>query len=357
MHEYNDRSRAPPQPHPGSATPTSPTSHARDQPVTAERTALACRSSRQSAARPPLLPPSNIFSSCSPVSEPYLMAPKIDPKDPAVARLVDLFATISLTGQKAIDTIRNPNLCSSLENVIEKEGLSTKGLDAKGGTLVVSAVTLGINLPEEKRSYVVRRILDGSLKTTDQVSGACSWMRMMSSIGPLLISISLLSASPRTAACKYIEPLSGEVDQSEFDRECGVGKWHGVKLLRGNRGISMMSDIKLKACIRAAALSLDLAHGMQSSNLITQMLPVASLQSVTIDHHLMRSNLLSWLVRRDGDPRAMQATCGVVCFRTQSRTRGRRLGQDASGHGRSPRRSCSTMGKCAGHQGGGRANP
>ena len=38
------------------------------------------------------------------------MPPKVDSSDPEVARMLELFATISLTGQRATDTVKNARL-------------------------------------------------------------------------------------------------------------------------------------------------------------------------------------------------------------------------------------------------------
>ncbi|KAE8219666.1 hypothetical protein CF319_g6681 [Tilletia indica] len=133
------------------------------------------------------------------------MAPaKVDTSDPAVASLLDLFASsLSLTGPKAIDIVRQPKQATALEEAIKTHNLNTLStpLDAKTGALVVSAVTSsgGSGLNEEKRKYVVQRVLDGSLRTTDQV----------------------------TAALKYLDNKSESVpssaDQAGFDAACGVG--------------------------------------------------------------------------------------------------------------------------------------
>lgn len=121
------------------------------------------------------------------------MAPKLDTSDPQVQRLVALFATISLTGQRAADTIKNPKYASALEHAITAHRLDEKGLDAKTSTLVVMAASNGAELPHEKLDYVVQRILAKDLLSTDQVSTACKFL------------------------------ADHAVDDAQFDEHCGVG--------------------------------------------------------------------------------------------------------------------------------------
>lgn len=99
------------------------------------------------------------------------MPPKVDLKDPAVAKLVELFATISLTGSRATETLSNPKHAAAVENAITELDLSSKAIDAKASALIVAATSPKSNLDKPKRDYLVGRILDGSLKSTDQVNG------------------------------------------------------------------------------------------------------------------------------------------------------------------------------------------
>ena len=122
------------------------------------------------------------------------MAPKLDTSDPQVARLVDLFATISLTGQRAADTIKNPKYAHALEQTITSLHLDQKQLDAKTGGSVVVAASSGCDLPEAKLNYVVERVLRQDLKSTDQIQ----------------------------TACKYVTDVDS-IDDAAFDAACGVG--------------------------------------------------------------------------------------------------------------------------------------
>ncbi|KAK0521392.1 Glutaminyl-tRNA synthetase [Tilletia horrida] len=132
------------------------------------------------------------------------MAPKVNIADPAVAALLELFASsLALTGSKALDIVSQPKQATALSDTVRALNLNERSpaLDAKTGSLVVSAVTYpggsGSALTEEKRRYVVQRVLDGALKSTDQV----------------------------TTALKYLEKEQGSepADKADFDAACGVG--------------------------------------------------------------------------------------------------------------------------------------
>ncbi|WFD26444.1 glutamine--tRNA ligase [Malassezia nana] len=124
------------------------------------------------------------------------MAPKLDTSDPQVARLLDLFSKISLTGQRAADTVKTPKYARALEQVIQALHLDERGLDAKTGSMVVVAASAGCDLPANKLEYVVERIVRKDLKTTDQIQ----------------------------TACQYVAPDSVDLnDTAAFDVHCGVG--------------------------------------------------------------------------------------------------------------------------------------
>lgn len=124
----------------------------------------------------------------------HVMAPKLDTSDPNVARLVDLFATISLTGQRAADTIKNPKYARALEHVIKSRKLDELHLDPKDGSAVVVAASSGADLPDAKLEYVVDRVLKHDLKSSDQIQ----------------------------TACKYVAS-NDSMDDAAFDAACGVG--------------------------------------------------------------------------------------------------------------------------------------
>jgi glutaminyl-tRNA synthetase len=103
------------------------------------------------------------------------MAPK-PPVEPSSDPMVILFKSMGLPKSKAVEANKNPKSAGALKDLIEKYNLVTAGLDEKRAVLVTAfagnlskAVTLG----EDEKSFVVADILDGKLKSVDQVSGEC----------------------------------------------------------------------------------------------------------------------------------------------------------------------------------------
>ncbi|EPQ59008.1 glutaminyl-tRNA synthetase [Gloeophyllum trabeum ATCC 11539] len=109
--------------------------------------------------------------------------------------LVELFKTIGLAQSKAAEAAKSPKSAAVLKELIQRHDLPGKNLDEKQGTLMAALATQGGRLGEGERSYVLNAILDGRLKSTDQVN----------------------------AAVKHLDSHPLPVDQKEFDRECGVG--------------------------------------------------------------------------------------------------------------------------------------
>lgn len=99
------------------------------------------------------------------------MPPKFDPKDPAVASLIATFQTLGLSSSKATDAARNPKNAAILKEIVDSNDLSSRGLDEKRAALVATLAIQSGNLGEKERSYVVDAIVDGRLKSVDQVSG------------------------------------------------------------------------------------------------------------------------------------------------------------------------------------------
>ncbi|PSR74976.1 hypothetical protein PHLCEN_2v9390 [Hermanssonia centrifuga] len=111
------------------------------------------------------------------------------------AELIELFKSIGLTQSKAAEAAKSPKSASTLKDIIEKKNLSTQKLDEKSGVLLAALAVHGSKLGGDEQEYAVDAILDGRIKSTDQVS----------------------------AAAKYLEAHSAPVDQADFDKECGVG--------------------------------------------------------------------------------------------------------------------------------------
>jgi glutaminyl-tRNA synthetase len=124
------------------------------------------------------------------------MPPKVDVNDPENARLLKLFESLNLSGNRAIETLTNPKHTAALESVITDNQLASKSIDPKASALIVSASTGKDASNKCSRDYVVSRILDGSLASSDQLN----------------------------AAYKFLANTTGQPDKAAFDAECGVGK-------------------------------------------------------------------------------------------------------------------------------------
>ncbi|KAI0824720.1 glutaminyl-tRNA synthetase [Trametes gibbosa] len=121
------------------------------------------------------------------------MAPKVDA--PETAELIELFKKIGLTQSKAAEAAKSPKSAATLRNIIESHDLVNKQLDDKQAVLLATLAVQGNKLGDAERSYAVDAILDGRLKTTDQVS----------------------------EAAKYLDAHPTPVNDADFDLGCGVG--------------------------------------------------------------------------------------------------------------------------------------
>jgi len=99
------------------------------------------------------------------------MPPKFDPNDPAVVELVTLFKQIGLPDAKATDAARTPKNASALKDLIIANDLTSKNVDEKKAPLLVALSISGSKLGPEERAYAANAIVDGKLKTTDQLNG------------------------------------------------------------------------------------------------------------------------------------------------------------------------------------------
>lgn len=103
------------------------------------------------------------------------MAPK-QPKVTAVdsaelAEFIELFKSIGLTQAKAAEAAKNPKSADVLKDLIGRHGLVAKKLEDKQAVLIAGLAVQGGKLGEPERDYIVDAVLDGRLKSTDQVSG------------------------------------------------------------------------------------------------------------------------------------------------------------------------------------------
>ncbi|KAJ3576183.1 hypothetical protein NP233_g605 [Leucocoprinus birnbaumii] len=120
---------------------------------------------------------------------------KIRPENEA---LVSLFQSIGLTQAKALEAAKSPKPAAILKDIVEQHDLVSKKPGEKEAGLLVglaSALNKAQNATNVERDYVLRRILNGDLKTIDQVN----------------------------AAVKYMDANKSPVNDQEFDDACGVG--------------------------------------------------------------------------------------------------------------------------------------
>ncbi|EJF62807.1 glutaminyl-tRNA synthetase [Dichomitus squalens LYAD-421 SS1] len=121
------------------------------------------------------------------------MAPKADA--PETAELIELFKKIGLTQSKAAEAAKSAKSASTLKGIIESHDLVNKDLDEKQAVLLAALAVQGAKLGDGERSYAVAGILDGRLKTTDQVA----------------------------EAAKYLDAHPLPVDAADFNKSTGVG--------------------------------------------------------------------------------------------------------------------------------------
>lgn len=99
------------------------------------------------------------------------MAPK-DASD--TAELIELFKKIGLTQAKAAEAAKSAKSAGTLKSIIETHDLTSKSMDDKQAVLLAALAVQGSRLGDGEQNYAVGAILDGRLKSTDQVGGACA---------------------------------------------------------------------------------------------------------------------------------------------------------------------------------------
>ena len=100
------------------------------------------------------------------------MAPKAS--DAAeTAELVELFKKIGLTQAKAAEAAKSARSAAVLRAIVDAQGLAARDapLDEKQAGLLAALAVQGAKLAPPERDYAAGAVLDGRLKTTDQVSG------------------------------------------------------------------------------------------------------------------------------------------------------------------------------------------
>lgn len=101
------------------------------------------------------------------------MAPKakFDANDPTVLATISLFTSIGVTNVKAIETARNPKNTASLKEIIDRNELTIRELEEKQGNLILHLAVQGTKIGRDEQDYVVQAVVEGRLKTTEQVTG------------------------------------------------------------------------------------------------------------------------------------------------------------------------------------------
>jgi glutaminyl-tRNA synthetase len=91
---------------------------------------------------------------------------------PETTAYIDLFKAIGLTQAKASEAAKSAKSAALLRDLIERHALTGGRIDEKQAGLVAALAVQGAKIEEDKRGYVVDAIIDGRLKSTDQVNGA-----------------------------------------------------------------------------------------------------------------------------------------------------------------------------------------
>ncbi|KAJ7180270.1 glutamine-tRNA ligase [Mycena crocata] len=120
--------------------------------------------------------------------------------DPALDPVVPLLKSIGLSQAKSVEAVKSPKIAAELKGIIETYSLHTRAekLDDKQASLIVALAGQLVKsdaIAEDRRAYVVQKVVDAQLKTVDQV----------------------------TAATKYVESHQTPIDGADFDKHCGVG--------------------------------------------------------------------------------------------------------------------------------------
>lgn len=124
---------------------------------------------------------------------------KVPKANPIVDTLVPLFRSIGLSPAKAQEAAKSPRSASILKEIIDSHpSIASGSLDEKEAGLIVAlaaALSKSNDVGATERDYVIAKITASDLKTVDQVN----------------------------AAVKYLERHTAPTNESEFNKECGVG--------------------------------------------------------------------------------------------------------------------------------------
>lgn len=85
-----------------------------------------------------------------------------------------LFQSIGLSQAKAKEAGKNQKSAATLQDLIQKHNLTSLGLDERQAVLVTAFaghVSKVSEIGDEEKGFVVKYILEGKLKSVDQVAG------------------------------------------------------------------------------------------------------------------------------------------------------------------------------------------
>lgn len=100
------------------------------------------------------------------------MPPKPTLTTEEIDALTAKFETIGLNKAKAKDAAKSSKIAEPLKHLVETFGLAERSVNDKQASLLVYLAPPSSKLPgDQERGYVVDRIIDGKLKSTDQVNG------------------------------------------------------------------------------------------------------------------------------------------------------------------------------------------
>lgn len=85
--------------------------------------------------------------------------------------LIPVFMKIGLSEQKAKDTAKNKKLAPTLESVIDEANVRDSGCNKDVGNLLYNLASTITKEAQPHRTFIVKKITNGDLKTTDQVGG------------------------------------------------------------------------------------------------------------------------------------------------------------------------------------------
>lgn len=140
------------------------------------------------------------------------MAPA--PLSPELEALAEYFQKCGLAPTASVETVRG-KAKGAAQALFTANKLEDKQLNNKQGLFALQVAKDGSKLTEESRNYAVEAIVDGRLKSPDQVTGE-SYCRT-----PFVYVLG--SRTYATAAIKYLAANPAPLDAAAFDKACGVG--------------------------------------------------------------------------------------------------------------------------------------